>query len=140
MATDFLNGIAGYKVLKSWLGTVAKSRQILKIGGLPISDNGSETVLNGVQTITGSGAWDGFSGVVLVKGSGARAITIPNPTDAAEGVSVKFVDALNTSTGGNVITLDPSGAGTISGSATKPVPQGQSFTIVFVSSGVWQQG
>lgn len=140
MATDFLNGIAGYKVLKSWLGTVTKSRQILKIGGLPISDNGSETVLNGVQTITGSGTWDGFSGVVLVKGSGARLIAIPDPTDLAEGVTVKFVDAAGNS-GAGTITLDPSGGGTIAGAATQTITtNGTSRSIVFISAGVWQLG
>ncbi len=140
MATDFLNGIAGYRTLKSWLGTVFTRRTILKVGGLPISDNGSETVLNGVQTITGSGTWDGVSGIVLVKGSGARNIAIPNPTDAAEATTVKFVDAAGNSAA-NVITLDPSGAGTIAGASTQTIStNGTSKSIVFISTGVWQLG
>lgn len=137
---SWIQDIQGVTTLKSFLGTISTRRSVLKVGGLPISDNGSETVLNGVQTITGSGTWDGKAGIVLVKGTGARTIAIPDPSDPAESTTIKFVDAAGNSTGGNLITLDPSGSNTISGSTTKTVPQGQSFSIVFISAGIWQQG
>lgn len=137
---SWVPAIQGIKTVKSFLGTVFTQRSILKIGGMPVSDNGSETVINGVQQLAGTGSWDGLSGVVLVSGSGARTITVPDPTDPVIGTKVTFVDALNTSTGGNVINLDAAGANTISGAGTAvPVPLGSSQALVFVSTGKWQK-
>jgi hypothetical protein len=136
---SWIDNIQGLRTLKSFLGTTFTQRSVLKIGGMPISDNGSETVLNGVQSLAGTGSWDGVSGVVLVNGSGVRTITIPDPTDAAAGVVVRFVDAVGNS-GSGAIGLDPSGAGTIAGSATASIGvNGTSQSIVWISAGKWQK-
>jgi hypothetical protein len=135
---SWIDNIQGIRTLKSFLGTVFQQRSVLKVGGLPVSDNGSETVINGVQTITGSGTWDGFSGIVLVKGSGVRTIAIPDPTDLAPGTIISFFDAAGNSSGGNTITLDPAGSGTLAGSATLTIAN--NFTMrsfIWISPGVW---
>lgn len=138
---SWITDIQGVKTLKSQLGTVFQQRSVLKVGGLPVSDNGTEAVINGVQTILGTGTWDGKSGVVLVKGSGGRTITIPDPTDPAEGTTVRFVDALANS-GAGTITLDPAGSNTIAGSTTSQTltVNGTSKAFIFISTGAWQLG
>lgn len=136
--TGWLGGIAGVRSIQSMLGTVFQRRSVLKIGGMPVSDNGVVTVLNGVQSLAGTGSWDGVSGVVLVNGSGVRTIAVPDPTDPSPGVVVRFVDAQANSTG-NAIGLDPAGAGTIAGAATASIStNGTSKAIVWISTGKWQ--
>jgi hypothetical protein len=134
---SWIENIQGLTTLKTWLDTALSRRSSMKVGGLPVYDDGTQTVLNGVQQITGSGTWDGKSGIVQVKGSGARSIAVPDPTDAAAGLTVTFTDAAG-SAGAGTITLDPSGAGTIAGASTSTITTNwNSRTIQFVSAGVW---
>lgn len=134
---SWIENIQGLKTLKTWLDTALTQRSVMKVGGLPVYDDGTQTVLNGVQVITGAGAWDGKSGIVQVKGSGARLITVPDPTDAGAGLTVTFTDAAG-SAGAGTITLDPAGSGTIAGAATSTITTNwNSRTIQFVSAGVW---
>lgn len=137
MSSNWIANIQGIMSLKSFLGTVFTRRSTLKIGGLIIADNGTETVVNGVQSITGSGTWDGISGIVLIKGSGARTIAIPDPTEQSAGVVVQFFDAVGNAAA-NVITLDPAGSGQVGGFATLTIAS--NFTMrafVWLSPGVW---
>lgn len=134
---SWIENIQGLTTLKTWLDTALQRRSVMKVGGLPVHDDGTQTVLNGVQEISGSGTWDGKSGIVQVKGSGARAIAVPDPADAAPGVTVTFTDAAG-SAGAGTITLDPAGAGTIAGASTSTITTNwNSRTIQFVSAGVW---
>lgn len=128
----WLNGIAGLRVLKSFLGTVATQRSILKVGGLPISDNGSETVLNAVQTLAAAGAWDGKSGIVLVGGTGVRIVTVGDPLDLSPGTIVRFVN-----TGNNTLTLDPSGTIANSASNVTGIAIDDSYAICWIAAGRW---
>jgi hypothetical protein len=134
---SWITDIQGITTLLTGLDTALTRRSVMKVGGLPVFDDGVQTVLNGVQEITGSGAWDGVSGIVQVKGSGARSIAVPDPTDAAPGLTVTFTDAAG-SAGAGTITLDPDGAGTIAGASTSTITSNwNSRTIQFVSTGVW---
>lgn len=137
---SWIPNVQGLRTFRSFLGTVFQQRSTLRVGGLPLSDNGTETVLNGVQSLAGAGTWDGVSGLVLVNGSGARLIAIPDPTDPSPGTTVRFIDAVGNA-GSGTITLDPSGAGTIAGVATKTITtNGTSQALVWISVGKWQLG
>lgn len=89
------------------------------------------------QVLTSTGTWDGSSVAVHVKGSGARTITLPDPTTPTEGWVVTIVDALGNANAGN-ITIDPSDSGTINGSSTLVLSTNYaSARLQWVSAGVW---
>lgn len=89
------------------------------------------------QVLTVSGTWDQESEAVHVKGSGARAIALPDPTVETEGFEVLVLDALGNAGAGN-ITIDPAGSGTINGSATLVLSTNYaSARLRWVSAGVW---
>lgn len=89
------------------------------------------------QILLATGTWDGESLAVQVKGSGARTVTLPDPTNAVAGLEVTIVDALGNSGAGN-ITIDPSGSGTINGAATLVLSTNYSSArLQWVSAGVW---
>ncbi len=89
------------------------------------------------QVLTVSSTWDQESEAVHVKGSGARAIALPDPTVLVEGFEVLVIDALGNAAAGN-ITIDPSGSGTINGSATLVLSTNYaSARLRWVSAGVW---
>lgn len=89
------------------------------------------------QVLTVTGTWDQESESVHVKGSGARTITLPDPTVEVEGFEVLVVDALGNANAGN-ITIDPSGSGTINGSGTLVLSTNYaSARLRWVSAGVW---
>ncbi len=72
-----------------------------------------------------------------VKGSGARTITLPDPTTAVEGWEVLIVDALGNANAGNIV-IDPSGSGTINGSGTLTLSTNYaSARLRWISAGVW---
>jgi hypothetical protein len=89
------------------------------------------------QVLTVSGTWDQESEAVHVKGSGARAIALPDPTVETEGFEVLVLDALGNAGAGN-ITIDPAGSGTINGSATLVLSTNYaSARLRLISAGVW---
>ncbi len=118
-APSWFPGIQGLTTLLTGNGQTTQRRSVLKVIGSPVFDDGTQTILGGVQTITGSGSWDGKSGLLQIKGSGARAIALPEPdaTLLYEGLQILVIDFAGNSNAGN-ITIDPAGAGTIANGAT----------------------
>jgi hypothetical protein len=106
--------IQGLVSLLTGAGQTTQRRGALKVAGQSVFDDGTQTVLGGVQTITGSGTWDGQSGTLQIKGSGARAIVFPNPVAAVahEGLEVVVTDFAGNANAGT-ITLSGSSALTI---------------------------
>lgn len=89
------------------------------------------------QILLASGTWDGSSLSVQVKGSGARSVALPDPTNLEPGFEVLIVDALGNAAAGN-ITIDPSGSGTVNGSATLVLSTNfASARLHWVSAGAW---
>jgi hypothetical protein len=86
------------------------------------------------QILLASGTWDGSSLSVQVKGSGARAIALPDPTNLEPG--------FGNAAAGN-ITIDPSGSGTIAsagGAAASTLVLSTNFAsarLHWVSAGAW---
>jgi hypothetical protein len=130
--------IQGLAAFLTGNGQTTQRRNALKVAGMPVFDDGTQTVLGGVQVITGTGSWDTKSGTILVKGSGARGITLPDPVAALayEGLAILVVDAANNS-GANTITVG-SGAETIGGSASATITtNGASRRLHWLSTGNW---
>lgn len=91
----------------------------------------------GAQSLSATGTWDASSETVHVSGSGARTITLPDPTNARAGRTVRIVDVAGSAGAGN-ITIDPSGSGTINGSATLVLSSNyDAATLEWVSAGFW---
>ncbi len=89
------------------------------------------------QVLVASGAWNGSSLSVQVKGSGARTITLPDPDNLIPGFEVLIVDALGNSNAGN-ISIDPDGSGTINGSTTLTLSTNYaSARLHWVAAGAW---
>lgn len=87
------------------------------------------------QTLTGAGAWDGASESIAVFGSGARAITLVNPSIL--GWELLVIDAAG-SAGAGSITIDPAGATTINGAATLVLATNfASARLRYVATGAW---
>lgn len=105
-------------------------RSVIKFCGVPARDDGTQTVVCDIQTITGSGSWDGECGMILVRGSGARVITLPDPAALAQhaGFTLTIVDADGNSGTGN-ITTSPA---TVTISANRNVRD-----IVWLAAGSW---
>lgn len=104
-AGSWISGIQGLTTLLTGNGQTTQRRSVLKVaGGRPIFDDGTQSVLGGVQVITGSGAWDTKSGTILVKGSGARSIAVANPdaTLQHEGLELLLIDFAGNATGNNI--------------------------------------
>lgn len=96
----------------------------------------------GAQLLSATGTWDASSETIHVSGSGARTITLPDPTNARAGRTVRIVDVAGSAGAGN-ITIDPSGSGTIAsagGSAASTLVLSSNFAsalLEWVSAGVW---
>lgn len=91
----------------------------------------------GTQQLVASGAWDGESHTIHVKGSGARTISLPDPDNGIPGSEVLIVDALGNSNAGN-ITIDPDSSGTINGTGTLVLSTNYaSARLQFVAAGTW---
>jgi hypothetical protein len=89
----------------------------------------------GTQILLASGTWDQESDIVQVKGSGARGVTLPDPTNDVPGATVLIVDALGNAAAGN-ITITPTTS--INGSATLVLSTNYaSARLQWVSAGVW---
>jgi hypothetical protein len=89
----------------------------------------------GTQQLTATGSWDQESDTIHVKGSGARGVTLPEPTNDVPGATVLIVDALGNSAAGN-ITITP--VTSINGSATLVLSTNYaSARLQWVSAGVW---
>lgn len=77
--------------------------------------DGTNVEYVGPQEITGSGVWNGTSREIMVRGSGARAITLgPAPY---KGYIVRVIDANGNAAGGDTITVGVSQV-TVSGTQT----------------------
>ncbi len=89
------------------------------------------------QIVVASATWDGSSLSVQVKGSGARSIALPDPTNLEPGFELLVIDALGNSAAGN-ITIDPSGGGTINGAGTLVLSANYaSARLAWISAGAW---
>lgn len=131
--------IQGLKTTLTGAAAALTQRATIKFVGLPVFDDGTQTVVGGVQIITGSGTWDGKSGRIHVKGSGARTIALPDPDSTLqyEGLQLAIVDAAANSDTNN-ITVDPAGSGAINGNATRKLDiKGASMRLEWISAGVW---
>lgn len=89
----------------------------------------------GTQILLATGAWDREADTVQVKGSGARGVTLADPTNDVPGATVLIVDALGNSAAGN-ITITPTTS--INGSGTLVLSTNYaSARLQWVSAGVW---
>lgn len=77
--------------------------------------NGTNVEYVGPQELVGSGAWNGTSRSILVRGSGARAVTLGAAPYV--GYEVRVIDAEGNAASGT-ITLSASGGGSLAGTAT----------------------
>ena len=88
-----------------------------------------------MQTIAGSGTWDGTSRSVAVGSSGARSIALPNGYFI--GQEVEVFD-LNGNAASGTITIDPDGAATINGAATTTLTTNyQAKRMRYVAANTW---
>lgn len=84
---------------------------------------------------TASSTWDQSAVAMHVKGSGARAVSLPDPTTAVEGWDVLIVDALGNA-GSGTITITPTTS--INGSSTLALSTNYaSARLRWISAGVW---
>ena len=84
---------------------------------------------------TASSTWDRSSVAVHVKGSGARAVSLPDPTTPVEGWEVLIVDALGNA-GSGTITITPDTS--INGSGTLALSTNYSSArLRWISAGTW---
>lgn len=141
MATPSWAGfIQGLTTVLTGSGQTTTRRQVLKVIGVPVFDDGTNTVLGGVQIITGSGTWDGKSGMIHVKGSGARSIALPDPDSTLQypGLRVGICDfAGNSNTG--TITFG-TGAEAIGQNASATITtRYQTKHVQWLSTGLWSE-
>lgn len=144
-AQSWFPAIQGLTTLLTGNGQTTQRRGTLKVIGTPVFDDGTQSVLGGIQVITGSGTWDAKSSIISVKGSGARAIALPEPdaTLLYEGLQILLVDFAGNANAGN-ITIDPAGAGTIANgvtvAATLVLNTNNSFAyLMWRSAGNWMR-
>jgi hypothetical protein len=136
---SWIGDIQGLTTLLSGGGVAAARRQTMKFFGVPVFDDGTQSVFNGVQTITGSGTWDAKSGIIVVLGSGARTIAFPDPDPAVahRGLRVTMVDAVGNATA-NPITADPAGAGLVGSVSTLSISVNWgNQEMMWLSAGQW---
>jgi hypothetical protein len=116
-------------------GGIAKSTAEQAGNRVRVDATGLNLEYPGTQILLASGTWDLESDIVQVKGSGARAISLPDPTNDVPGATVLIVDALGNSAAGN-ITITPTTS--INGSATLVLSSNYaSARLQWVSAGVW---
>jgi hypothetical protein len=138
---SWIGEIQGLATLLTGSAAAIERRKVLKVHGNSVFDDGVQNVLGGVQVITGSGTWDGHSSRVLIKGSGARLIAVPDPSAGLnyDGLLVEFIDSAGNSAAGT-ITLDPAGTGQINGSSTSTIiVNNQRAALLFRATGDWQR-
>lgn len=85
--------------------TAGQNVPLASQAGYPCQANaeGTNVEFVGPQTITGSGVWNGTSREILVRGTGARTITLGVAKYA--GYRVTVIDADGTAAGGDTITV-----------------------------------
>jgi hypothetical protein len=116
-------------------GGIAKSTAEQAGNRVRVDATGLNLEYPGTQILLATGTWDAESDIVQVKGSGARTITLPDPTNDVPGATVLIVDALGNAAAGN-ITITP--ATSINGSATLVLSTNYaSARLQWVSAGVW---
>jgi len=139
MATgSWIGDIQGLTTLLTGAASATQRRTALKVIGMPIFDDGTQTVLGGVQVTTGSASWDGKSGIILVGGSGARAITLVEPDATLKYAGLQILIAEKANQAG-VITITPSPAGLINASASFAMP-GSVYAfqyLMWLSNNLW---
>lgn len=138
-AQSWFPSIQGLTTLLTGSGQTTQRRSTLKVIGSPVFDDGTQTVLGGVQTIVGSGAWDTKSGLVLVTGSGARTITLsdPDPTLRYAGLQILIAEAAGQA---GIVTIDPSG--NIGTSASNVALAASAYTfqyLMWLAVGQWMK-
>lgn len=136
--SSWIGAVQGITTLLTGNAAATQRRTSLKVIGTPVFDDGTQSVLGGVQIITGSGSWDTKSAMIHVKGSGARSIALPDPdaTLAYPGLVIGISDFVGNSTGGNLITFG-TGAENLGLSATATLTQFQVRHVMWVSAGLW---
>jgi hypothetical protein len=140
-AGSWIAGIQGITTALTSSLVATTRRGALKVaGGLSVFDDGTRTVLGGTQEITGSGTWDGKSAQVVVLGTGARTITVPNPDSTLQtrGFCLEIIDGA-ANAGTNNISIDPAGSAVINGSATTRLLtlSGDTARLKWLSTDVW---
>ncbi len=91
-----------------------------------------------MQTIVGSGTWDGRARSIAVTSTGARSIALPNGYFV--GQTVEVLDVLGNASGGT-ITVDPAGAATVNGAATTTLTTNfQVKRLRYVAADTWIAG
>lgn len=146
MATgSWISGIQGLTTLLTGNASATQRRGALKVIGTPVFDDGTQSVLGGIQVLAGSGTWDGKSSIISVEGSGARLIALPEPdaTLLYKGLQILVIDFAGNSNAGN-ITIDPASTGTIANGATVAstlvLNTNNSFAyLLWRSAGNWQR-
>lgn len=86
--------------------------------GYPCQANSAGTNVEyvGPQELVGSGAWNGKSRSILVRGSGARAVTLGEEAPYV-GYEVRVIDA-DGNAGSGTITVSAGGSASLAGTAT----------------------
>jgi hypothetical protein len=103
-AGSWISAVQGLTTLLTGAASALQRRGSLKVIGTPVFDDGTQTVLGGVQIITGSGTWDGKSAMIHVKGSGARSIALPDPDATLQypGLTIGLCDFVGNSNAGTI--------------------------------------
>lgn len=134
-------GIQGLVAFLTGNSQTTQRRNAMKVIGTPVFDDGVQTVLGGVQTIVGSGTWDGQSSVIQVKGSGARVLTLPQPAAALtyEGLQILITDFAGNS-GSGTIAITPTAGGLINGGTPLNLSVNSTFAyLIWRAANNWQR-
>jgi hypothetical protein len=133
---SWIGQIQGLTTVLSGSAAAIARRSTIKVVGQSVFDDGTQTVLGGVQALAGTGSWDGQSSIVQVAGSGARLITLIEPLDPHSGLQILVVEVANQA---GVVTIDPTGAGTINNAATLALAAaGFTFArLMWLSANTW---
>jgi hypothetical protein len=116
-------------------GGIAKSTAEQAGNRVRVDATGLNLEYPGTQILLATGTWDAESDTIHVKGSGARGVSLPDPTNDVPGATVLIVDALGNAAAGN-ITITPTTS--INGSATLVLSTNYaSARLQLVSAGVW---
>jgi len=139
-APSWISFIQGVTTLLTGNGQTTARRQVLKVSGIPVFDDGTQSVLGGIQVTTGSATWDGKSGTILVGGTGARAITLVEPDATLKHAGLQILIA-ETANQAGVVTITPSPAGAINVSANLALAAaGYTFArLVWLSNNQWMK-
>jgi hypothetical protein len=116
-------------------GGIAKSTAEQAGNRVRVDATGLNLEYPGTQILLATGTWDAESDTIHVKGSGARGVSLPDPTNDVPGATVLIVDALGNAAAGN-ITITP--VTSINGAATLVLSTNYaSARLQWVSAGVW---